>query len=59
MLRDTLLIILVVFIIIAGFYYNTKNSMSVLADKIEYSCTEGSGFVLRNNTYVCKRKDLL
>ena len=59
MLRDTLLIILVVFIIIASFYYNTKNSLSSFADKIEYSCTEGSGFVLRGNTYICKRKDLL
>lgn len=59
MLRDTLLIILVVFIIIAGFYYNTKNSLSFFADKLEYACTKGYGFVLRNNTYVCKRKDLL
>lgn len=59
MLRDTLLFIMVVFIIIVGFYYNTKNSISVLADKIEYSCTEGSGFVLRGNAYICKRKDLL
>ena len=59
MLRDILLFIVVVFVIIVGFYYNTKNSMSVLLDKIEYSCTEGSGFVLRGNTYICKRKDLL
>ena len=59
MLRDTLLIILVVFIIIASFYYNTKNSLSSFADKIEYACTKGYGFVLRGNTYICKRKDLL